>query len=72
MVEVIGIHRDVSAKESREIAIESLTSVGISEAEKRIDDYPHKFTGGMRQRILIAHALALSPSFLLQMNLQLL
>ncbi len=65
MIEVIAIHRDVSANEARELAIDALTAVGISEADKRIDEYPHKFSGGMRQRILIARAIALQPSLLI-------
>lgn len=65
MVEVIAMHRDVSAQEAKEIAIDSLQAVGISDAAKRIDEYPHKFSGGMRQRILIARALALRPSLLI-------
>ncbi|MHA1555821.1 MAG: ABC transporter ATP-binding protein [Candidatus Heimdallarchaeota archaeon] len=59
------MHRDVAANEARELAIDALTAVGISEADKRIDEYPHKFSGGMRQRILIARAIALQPSLLI-------
>lgn len=65
MVDVIALHRHVDNDEAAEMAIEMMTRVGISDAETRIDDYPHQYSGGMRQRILIARALALEPTLLI-------
>lgn len=58
-------HPGTSKKQLREIALDSLAKVGIPEPRKRIDQYPHEFSGGMRQRIVIAIALVNSPKLLI-------
>jgi oligopeptide/dipeptide ABC transporter ATP-binding protein len=58
-------HREVSGREARERTVELLDSVGIPDAARRVDDYPHEFSGGMRQRAMIAMALALEPEVLI-------
>jgi len=65
IVEAIQAHRDVGKAEARARAIELLGEVGIPRPERRIDDYPHEFSGGMRQRAMIAMALVNEPSLLL-------
>ncbi len=64
LTETIKVHTDMTAAEARTRAIELLTEVGIPAAEKRIDSYPHEFSGGMRQRVVIALALCANPTLI--------
>ena len=65
LTEAVLLHRDVSKKQARARAVELLKAVGIPRAERRIDDYPHQFSGGMRQRVMIAMALINDPDLLI-------
>ncbi len=65
IIEAIRIHRDVSRRAARERAVKMLELVGIPSPAERIDAYPHEFSGGMRQRVMIAMALIGKPRILL-------
>ncbi|MDO5612485.1 MAG: ABC transporter ATP-binding protein [Paracoccus sp. (in: a-proteobacteria)] len=65
LTETIRTHLPVSASEARQRAIALLDRVGIPAAARRIDDYPHHFSGGMRQRVVIALALAAEPELVI-------
>ena len=65
IMEVILLHTDKNRKQARERAKELLTLVGINEPDKRLKQYPHELSGGMRQRVMIAMALACEPKLLI-------
>jgi len=65
LLENIKLHQDVTAEEALQKGIEMLELVGIPEADRRIHDYPHLFSGGMRQRVMIAMALSCNPSMVI-------
>ncbi|MCO5974885.1 ABC transporter ATP-binding protein [Actinoallomurus soli] len=65
IIEAYRIHNDVSKEVARKHAIDMLGRVGIPQPDKRVDDYPHQFSGGMRQRAMIAMALSCDPELLI-------
>lgn len=65
ITEVLTQHQDLAAADARERTISLLETVGIAEPSRRIDSYPHELSGGMRQRVMIAIALACNPSLLI-------
>jgi peptide/nickel transport system ATP-binding protein len=65
LAEAALLHNDMSKKQARARAVEMLGVVGIPRPDRRVDDYPHQFSGGMRQRVMIAMALINSPELLI-------
>jgi oligopeptide/dipeptide ABC transporter ATP-binding protein len=65
IAEVFRVHRDMTRREAADAAVEMLRKVGISSPENRAKDYPHQMSGGMRQRVMIAMALACDPKLML-------
>src|SRR6266516_1400944 len=65
LTEAVRLHQDVTKAQARKRALDLLKAVGIPRAERRIDDYPHQFSGGMRQRVMIAMALVNDPDLLI-------
>ena len=65
LVETITLHQGVSRREALDIAAQALSDVQIPNAKARLDDYPHQFSGGMRQRVMIAMGLSCNPDMLI-------
>jgi oligopeptide/dipeptide ABC transporter ATP-binding protein len=65
IAEAIAAHERVGRREARERAIEVLGDVGLPQPERRLDDHPHQFSGGMRQRVMIAMAICTNPDVLI-------
>ena len=65
ITEVIQLHRRLNARQARAQAVEMMRRVGIADPQRRIDEYPHQMSGGMRQRVMIAMALSCSPKLLI-------
>ena len=65
LIEAVRVHQDVSKAKARARAVELLGLVGIPDPNRRVEDYPHEFSGGMRQRAMIAMALANEPKLLI-------
>jgi oligopeptide/dipeptide ABC transporter ATP-binding protein len=64
LTEILELHLDMDRHSARERAIELLKMVGVPDAASRVDDYPHQFSGGMRQRVMIAMAIACNPEII--------
>lgn len=65
IAEPMRLHLGMTQRQARERALELMKQIGIPAAEKRIDDYPHQFSGGMKQRVMVAQALACNPEILI-------
>jgi len=65
IVEAVKLHQKKSGSESREIAVDMMRKVGIADPQRRVHEYPHQMSGGMRQRVMIAMALCCDPKLLI-------